>query len=72
MTTPKASTSYTFRTPRPLPGEVPWTPPHNYDCDRGHVVQAERPVTTCPAYVNGEACPGQLTPYGRGSRTVAA
>lgn len=61
-----------FRKPRPLtPAEskasAGWEPPYQYECAHGHVVLADRAVASCPAYVRGERCTGDLRRFGRGS-----
>lgn len=48
--------------------EIPWTPDYSYDCTSGHFIQADAPVSQCPAYDCGEPCRGDLVRVGKGSR----
>lgn len=51
--------------PKRTRSEVPWTPPHRYQCSEGHVIHADRPVDCCPGCTHGHPCPGQLGPQRR-------
>lgn len=33
---------------------------NTYVCDNGHAVASKEPLTSCPGYVYGQACPGKL------------
>ena len=45
---------------------------HHYECADGHAVtNSPAPLGSCPAYVRGEACDGDLTPFGPGSRKAS-
>lgn len=46
------------------PGEVPWCPPYIYECSHRHHVEADSPVSQCPAFYLGEACRGELQQVG--------
>lgn len=46
------------------PNEIPWHPSHIYDCSSGHYVQADAPVSQCPAFHLGEPCRGELVQVG--------
>lgn len=65
------ATRLSFRVKRTA-NEVPWEPPFQYECDRGHRIHADVPCCACPACNNGELCVGELTRVGPGSRTVKA
>lgn len=54
---------------RRTPNEIPWSPAYCYDGTAGHYVQADAPVSQCPAFDQGEACRGTLVQVGpRGGR----
>jgi hypothetical protein len=58
------SGSITIRQPKPLPGSVPWDPPYQYDCSRGHEIGSSKPVKACPI----AKCDGTLKRFGTGSQ----
>jgi hypothetical protein len=41
-----------------------------YHCDEGHEIASRTEIHECPAVVKGIPCPGRLTRFGRGSRTL--
>lgn len=43
-------------------------PRFEYRCSAGHVIGADHPIPSCPAYVLGSPCTGTLTRFGQGSR----
>lgn len=49
------------------PNDAPYAPPFSAECGAGHVVIANAPVTSCPAYIEGEACTASLRRFGAGS-----
>jgi hypothetical protein len=58
-----------LRQPPTSRADVAWTPPYEYQCTAGHQLGADHPLPSCPAYDQGQPCPGQLTRVGRGSRS---
>lgn len=35
---------------------------NTYICGNGHAVASKEPLTSCPAYIYGNACPAELEP----------
>lgn len=57
-----------FRAPRPTRNEVPWVPPFQYRCSRGHTIHADVECCHYPACSHGQSCDGELTRVGPGSK----
>lgn len=54
--------------PKPLPGEVPWVPPFQYECSNGHEIGTDRAICGCPMCIDGQPCGGTLRRFGAGSK----